>query len=773
MLSAQCLRLSKTKMNFDRRDFLKIIGLGTAGTAASGCTLQGVTTALQLTEEEIRPPAGPESWVTSTCGLCSASCGVLVRKVGERAVKVEGNPVHPVNRGRLCPVGQASLQLLYHPDRLRSPLKRVGERGSGKWEKIGWEEAMGLLASKLKELRAKGETHKLVVLKGRDSEIADRLMVRFLDAYGSPNFVSAQAEDPSSLSQYLTQGIRERVAYDLENTNYILSFAAPVAEGWMSPIRQMRALGFLKQGRPGHRGKLVQIESRLSATAGKADEWIAIRPGTEGVFAFGIAHVLIREDLYDRAFVGARVGGFEDGSDQAGNKRKGLKSIILEQYAPKRVSEMTGVSADVIERLAHEFARAGSAVAMCGDGLLQHGDAARSGVAAHALNALVGNIDKPGGVLVRRDAPLSHWPPVEKGQRQPSLGASGINRLSEAILSGKPYQTKALFIYGSNPLFSAPAAFRDALKKVPFVVASALFLDETAEQADIVLPDCTPLERWDLATETPGFAVTTAGIGQPSVAPLNGSRPVAEVILGLAKAAGGNTAAAFPWKEPVEAIRALAMGLYRARRGVIFTTEFQEEHLHHPLREWVWAPQDYPTFEDFWKDIVAKGGWTDPYYQFGDYARTLRTASGKFELSSLLAGGSASRKDGAKDDKDYPFYLHLFKPLAFTNEASAALPFLQEIAGSVVHSPWDSWVEINPKTAKQLGIKDGDRVSVESPAGKVKSRARLFPGTMPDVINIPLGQGHTAMGRWAKGRGVNPLSLLKNGEPAKVRIAKA
>lgn len=750
-------------MKFNRRDFLKIIGLGTAGTAVSGCSLQGVGTALQLSEEEIRPEPGPETWVTSTCGLCSGSCGVLVRKIGERAVKVEGNPVHPVNRGRLCPVGQASLQLLYHPDRLHSPLKRAGERGSGKWEKISWEEAMGLMASKLRELRVKGEPHKLVALTGNGSELADRLMVRFLNAYGSPNFLSAQREDPSSLSQYLTQGIRERVAYDLENTNYILSFAAPLVEGWLSPIRQMRALAFLRQGRPGRRGKLVQIESRLSATAAKADEWIAIRPGTEGALALGIAHVLIREDFYDRAFAENYVQDLE-----------GFKAMVLKQYSPSKVSEITGVSVEVIERLSREFARHQPSVALAGNGLLQHTDGNFSALAVHALNALVGNIDKPGGVLVRQDPPLSAWPSVKQdrtaatGLRQPALGTS-LSHLSDAILKDKPYKIDTLFVLGSNPVFSAPASFRDALRKVPFVVNFSMFLDETAEEADLILPDCTFLERWDLQTQIPGFALNAVGIGQPALAPLYGSRPAAQVILDLAKVMGGSVTSSFPWKGPLEALQALATGLYRARRGLILSVEFKDEHLHPPLREWTWVPQDYPAFDNFWEDLIKKGGWIDPYYRYGDYRRTLRTPSGKFELSSLPTGGSASRKDG----KDYPFYVYLFKPLAFMNETSAALPFLQEIAGSSVHSPWDSWVEINPKKAKELGIKDGDWVFIESPTNKVKTRARLFAGAMPDVVNVPLGQGHTSLGRWAKGRGVNPLSLLDDRRPTKVRISKA
>lgn len=749
-------------MQFDRRDFLKILGLGTAGTAVSGCTLQGVGTALQLTEQEIRPEPGPESWVASTCGLCSGGCGVLVRKIGERAVKVEGNPIHPVNRGRLCPVGQASLQLLYNPDRLRSPLKRIGERGSAKWQKISWEEAITLMVSRLKEIRDRGEPQTLVVLSDKESELANRLMQRFLEAYGSPNFVHVERENSSLLAHYRMQGVRGQIAYDLENANYILSFAAPLVEGWMSPVRQMRALAYLHQGRPGHRGKFVQIESRLSATAAKADEWVPVRPGTEGFLALGIAYILIKEGLYDHAFAERYLYGFED-----------LKVMVLKKYPPQKVSEMSGVSAERIERLGHEFAHYRPSLALSGDGLVQYANGSFSSVAVHALNALVGNIDKPGGILVRQDPPLASWPSMKQdklgfdGLRQRPLKLSTISDLSDIVLREKPYKVNALFVLGANPLFSAPATFREALRKVPFVVSFSLFLDETVEQADLVLPDCTLFERWDLQTAIPGFALTAVGVGQPALAPLYESKPAADVVLQLAKVLGGNIASSFPWKESQEALKALVLGLYRSRRGLVFSSEFKDEHLQAAFREWKWAAKDYPTYEDFWKDLIEKGGWVDPYYKYGDYGRTLRAPSGKFQLPSLPS------EEIVQGDENYPLHLYLFKPLAFMNDAGANLPFLQEISGSSVHSPWNSWMEINPQTARKLGIKDGDWVVIESPRHKVKSRARLFPGTMPDVVNMSLGQGHTALGRWAKDRGINPLSLVDGKGPTRVRVYKA
>jgi anaerobic selenocysteine-containing dehydrogenase len=565
-----------------------------------------------------------------------------------------------------------------------------------------------------------------------------------------------------------------RLAYDLENSNYILSFAAPLVEGWLSPVRQMRALANFHQGRPGHRGKFVQIESRLSATAAKADEWVPVRPGTEGMVALGIAHILIREDLYDRAFAENYLLGFEDGMD--GRMRKGFKSVVLEQYRPQKVTEITGVPAETLERLATEFARYQPSLALGRADPQRQGEEDDSTSAVNSLNALVGSIDRPGGVLVQHDPPLSSWPPVNRDaiasnglRRRPLVGTSSGHSLSDALLEEKPYKSNILFLLGANPLFSTTGFSRDALRRIPFVVSFSLFLGETAQEADLVLPDCSPFERWDLQTNIPGFAVTTVGIGQPTLAPIGESKPAGETILELAKALGGSTESSFPWKDSLEALKALVVGLYRSRRGTTFTSEFKDEHLQSAYREWQWAPQDYPSFEEFWRDVTAKGGWVDPYYRYGDYSRTLQTPSRKFRLPSLPSQETRI----SKGDEGYPFYLYLFQPLALANDVSANLPFLQEIAGSAVHSPWDSWVEINPRSAKELGIKNGDWVFIESPTGKVKTRARLFPGAMPDVVSVPTGQGHTALGRWAKNRGVNPLSLVDGRGPTKVRIYKA
>lgn len=759
-----------------RREFLKMVGLGTAALGAgSAVGLHAAAGALSVVPEEEFPAQGPESRVVSFCGLCPARCGMIVRKIGERAVKVEGNPLDPTNQGGLCPIGQAILQLVYNPDRVRSPLKRVGDRGSNTWQTITWQDALGLIKAKLDQIRAGAGAHTVAVVSGGTSELAGRLMARFLEAYGSPNFILEKAAAPSH-GQDLTQGVSGRVAYDFENARYILSFGAPLLEA-MSPVRQMRVIGEFRQGWLGRRGKLVQIESRMSATAAKADEWVPVNPGTEGVLALGIANALVKYHLYDAAFAASHVAGFDTWGEEKGGKAGGFNALVLEQYDAPKCSEITGVPVETITRLAHEFAISGPALAVPGDPKTSSRNPAFSFVAVQALNALAGNIGKPGGVLVCQDPPLASWPPLSRSAsasraaKMPLL--DDVGALASAVWEEKPYPINALFLLGANPIFSAPNLPRETLARIPFIASFASLLDETAMLADIVLPDCTSLECCELRTRTPGFALTSVGVASPAVAPRHNSRPAAQAILDLARSFGGEIAAAFPWSEPSDALRKLLAGLWTCPHGEVFTERFQSDYLRPELRAWEWPARKFASRDDFIKLVVLRGGWVDPRYAYGDLRSELKTASGKFELPRLLATDASAPVFHGGDSSAYPLDLCIFQPLALMSEVSENLPYLQEIAGAPQEWPWDSFVEINPRTAASLGIGNGDWVIVQSPAGKVKTRARLFAGAMPNVVNLPLGQGHTALGRWARNRGINPLDLLASGAAPRVRVSKA
>lgn len=803
-------------MEFSRRGFLKLTAVSTAG-AAAGCAGREIGNVMEALSEEDRVPNGVEQWVTSGCNLCPGGCGARLRLIDTRAVKLEGNPLDPVSHGGLCPVGQAALQLLYNPDRVKGPRRRVGARGSGQWEALSWEEALKTLAAQLQALRERGEPHTLVIATARSRGLMPELFRRFARAFGTPNVLQLDDHDPSSHALWLTQGIREPIAYDLENAKYILSFGVLLVDGWWAPVRQMRALVQVRQGTPGRRGKLVQVEPRLSPTAAKADEWIPVNPGTEGALALGLAHVLVADGLFDRRFIAERSLGFE-----------AFRTLLLKEYTPSAVAKITGVPEETIRRLAREFAGFGPGVAI-GPAGGQSNDR-ETAWAIHALNALAGSIDRPGGALVARTAPLAQWPEAaldekaRKGLTMPTLpGAQGdepftersFALLAEVIKSGKPYRVKALFLWEANPAFTEPdpGRIRQALSEIPFVVSFSSFVDESTEYADLILPDHTFLEAWHDDPPPPGLPYPVIGVAQPAVEPLHETRHTGDVILALARELGRGVSAAFPWKEFKEVMLASVEGLYRSRRGMVFT-KHEASGPPRPLREWEWAPLPYKSFKEFWEDLVNKGGWIDPSYRYGDWARVLRTPSGKFEFDSqalrreveararaqgrtpaefLGALGLSVRDDRAflphsepprlaGDEPSFPLTLVPFRLLTLGDGSQANLPFLQERLAPHANVQWGSWVEVNPETAKKLGISDGEWVWVRSAAGKVKVRVRLYAGIMPQAVAMPMGQGHTALGRYARGIGANPMALLGagrdplSGMPARatrVRVSKA
>jgi len=761
---------------FSRRDFLKLIG---AGTAAAGLTELGRRTPIfsaLIPTDQPQVPLG-ERTVVGICRLCAGGCGLSARVVDGRVVKLDGNPFHPNNQGRLCPKGQAGLQVLYDPDRIKHPMRRAGQRGSGQWVQVSWDEALSEVAGKLQEMRKAGHPEGLVFLHDGKRGPTSDLIARFCRAFGTPNDVRSprHSADGTGLAHLLTQGWNTHAAYDWENTNYLLCFGGAFLEAWQPLVRQLRAYSRMRRGRPGQRAKIVQIESRASVTATKADEWLPINPGTEGALALGMAHIIVRDELYDEAFVSEHTFGFEDWTDEAGQAHMGFRTLVMrDDYALERVAEVTGVAAYTIERIAREFAAARPAVA-AGD-VSGYSNSLYSQWAIHALNALVGSIDVPGGVMRQMEPPLAPWaePTLDEvaaqGLSQPRADRAGTDvfPLAESVshaLTQAPYPIEVLFLYHANPMYDDPPGldWKAALEGIPLVVSFSPYLDETSEHADLLLPDCTYLEKWFLEPLEPSLGYPVVGLGQPVVDSLYETRNIADVLIELAQAMGGSLAAAMPWNDFVEALQERVQGLYQAGMGMPSPAPGEGQG-------------EGQTFEEFWAELQSRGVWYDQPYEFGQWERVLTTPSGKFEFASqvlkerlealgipfededLLPRYQAPAFEG--DESEYPFHLRTFQLITYTERWGANIPWLQEIYGLYVQEKWDSWVELNPETAHELGIHDGDRVRVESSHGSIELRARLWPGTPPEVASIPLGQGHTAGGRWAENRGANPNKLV-------------
>ena len=786
-------------MHISRRSFLKISTAAGAG-AVGASHIASRQAASQPTTQKTN---GDEKWVANVCLQCPAGCGILVRVVNGRAVKIEGNPAHPINEGRLCPKGHIGLQLLYDPDRIKGPMRRVGDRGAGKWQPIGWDEALTLVADRLKVLRQKSEPHKLIFMSGRNRGQMGALIDRFLAAFGSPNSVghSSICADGTPQAHYLTQGFKAYAGYDWDNTNYLLCFGGGFIEAWRPTTRLLRAFGHMRRGRP-VRAKIVQVETRLSVSAAKADEWIPINPGTDAALALAIAHVIIKEELYNKDFVANHTFGFEDWADEkTGERHNGFKSVVLAKYTPRMASEITGVSAETIVRIAREFATTAPAIAAGERGISMQSNGVFTRMAVHALNALVGSIDVPGGVTVQVGPPLTKWPDLVQddiakvGGTQPRIDYAGTKRyplagkvyqdLPEMILGEGPYPVDTIMLYYTNPLFSTPdvGRFYKAFEKVPFVVTFSPFLDETTTHADVILPDHTYLERWQDDVIYPSLGYPVIGLRQPVVQPLYDTKNSGDVIIELARRIGGSVAQSFPWKDNRALVMEKVRGLHEAQKGSIVA----------------------PTFEKFWAEFQKAGVWANPPYRFGEWERVFHTPSKKFEFYSqaldhkleelakkevekakekgkvtteereleAILRGLEIRARGDElymphyerpvhvgDEKQYPLLLNTYKLITHAEGRGANSPWMQETLGLHAGVRWDSWIEINPETAQGLGISEGDEVWVESVVGKIKTRARLYPGAMPKVVNIPFELGHKAYGRLAQGRGVNPNEIL-------------
>ena len=784
-------------MRFTRRTFLQLLG----GTAGAAVVAKGqISSKVGHAAEDLKRWATPEEvMVPSICQQCPGGCGLMVRTLDGQVSGIAGNPHHPINRGSVCPKAFGGLQLLYDANRLKGPMARAGERG--KFRPIGWDEALSMVASRLSDLRVKNLSHTAVILGGQYRGYRDMLWKRFAESYGTPNYIRVRCFSPErpALAHHFMQGVTEPLGYDLAEAQFILSFGAGLLESWVGPVHNSRAFARLRRSSERSRGLLVQVDPRRSATAIKADRWIPIVPGTDGVLALGIANAMIREGLYDQQFVEEHTSGFEDWVDGSGQQHIGFKNLVLREYGLLTVSASTGVPVKSILEIARYLGTLKPAIIIGERGTAYGANDLHTRMAIHSLNALVGNIGVVGGLRSQGQLPLAALPLIQQdalakqGTAQPRLDGAGEKQyllvsdapqlLPERIASGTPYPVNALFLFATNPLANHPAkeVLASALKKVPFIVSFSPFLDASSAMADLILPDHTYLERWqdDQVTHLAGF--TCFSIAPPAAAPLHQTRNSADVVLQVAQALGGAVAQNSPWKKFEDLLKEGAQGLYNSSRGYIVSAPAEEALRKVLERQGYWLPE-FKDYESFWKALLQRGAWWDPTSLPQGLKGLLATPSGKFEFYSTAlkqlvdkAGkqdakaGSFVSTLGAEKTEDFlflpavsiprpvptgsfPLRLNTYRLMSRPMGGGRDQPWLLEQPAVHVHASWESWVELHPKTAADLGVKDQDWVWIESAKGRVKLRVKLYSGTRPDVVHIPLFGGE----------GPNPNDLIAN-----------
>ena len=691
--------------NIERREFLKLVGATGVGVGTGFMLRESIKHPTEYLIPHVVAPedfsTGIATWYNSTCSMCAAGCGISVRTREGRAKKIEGNPSHPVNQGRLCALGQTGLQVLYNPDRLTGPLQQTSERGSMSFAQTTWEEGLSKLANRLDLLRAAGRGNRVCLLsQGVRGNLA-QLLERFMEQLGSERLLYHDFDYPHTLYAANKQFFGEESLpyYDLKNTHFLLSFGADYLGSWISPVHHSLGFGDSRQGRPDIRGHFVQIEPRMSLSGAAADEWIAARPGTEGFLALGLAHHIVSEGHYQG----------DDRNDWA---------AALTDYSASKVAEWTDVPVSTITNLADMFFHTNPSLAIGGGGASNHSNGVDALVAVNALNYLVGNLGKTGGMVFNPE-------PAGQVSRQRQASYRTMLELAEDARQGN---IEVLILNGTNPVFTLPLAakFREALAEIPLVVSLSSFLDETTALADFILPSHTYLESWGDDFPEPGVGFRIGAVSQPVVSPLYNTRATGDIILNLAQQL--SLSDAIPWSSMEDYLKDAWRQIYE--RG---------------------DPQTHTeSFEMFWTAVLKAGVWGE----------TTRREPSLTLDRSVIDNIAVQPPEYSGSAEDYPFILYPYLSTVLHDGRAANLPWMQELPDPLTSVVYGSWVEMNPATAKQLGLTEGDLVDVESPHGQIRAPIYVYPAIMPDVIAMPIGQGHSEYGRYAKDRGANPIEIL-------------
>jgi len=678
-----------------RRDFLKLAGMGAAASMVmTGC---GPASRYVVREPYAKMPEytynGQSTYYASTCRECPAGCGVVVRTFQGRALKIEGNDQNPVNLGKTCARGQASLQGLYNPDRIQNPVKRPG-RNNENITNLSWDDAVAIV----KDALTSNQPGEIAFLMGMAPDHLFDLVTEITSVFGSPTPLRYSAYEVFDVRRTLVEASKLVFAkpslpyFDLGNASVVFSFGANFLETYLSPVAYSRGYAVMRQGHPARRSVLIQFEPRMSQTAAKANEWIPITPGSEGQVAMALGRLVAEQ----------RGGAIPD--------------AFLEVDVAEAASS-SGISQETLRRLATMFADSDNSLAIPGGSALGQSGGLETAQAILALNGLVNNLGQPGGVFLTPSVPVH---PETPGTPSP------ITEVSNLVNRMHAREIKVLFVHGINPVFELPAAlgFEAAMANVPQVISLASFPDETAELADYVFPDHTGLEAWGYQKSVTGGDRPVISGAQPTVMPFYNTRPTADVLLAAVQAIGGQLAQAVPYKDEVEFIQASLLPLVK--------------------EEGVYNAADIRTFMALFQQY---GGW------WGAKAG-LETPQDSGVLNQAL-GVAPAEFEGEGE-----FYLFPFMSPLMGDGSGANKPWLQETPDSTTTVMWNSWVEVNPKTAEELGLKFDDVIRILSPFGEIEAIVYLYPAIRPDTLAIPFGQGHTAFGRYAEGRGANPAHLL-------------
>lgn len=653
--------------------------------------------------------------ISTACGLCGMGCGASAHIKDGRLIKLMGIKKHPMNRGVLCARAKNAEKIIYHPDRIRYPKKRTGE----KWTRITWDEALDTISTRLGSLKQEYGARSLAICFGfpvlTQGNATISFIRRFCDAYGTPSVFSVDSMcwRARLAGTVLTYG--KYPMPDIDNSQCIVVMGSnpnesfPTTTAWVFPES-------LKRG-----AKLIVVDPRRTAVAKKADLHLQPRPGTDGIILLAMMNVIIEEDLFDHDFVSKWTVGFDKLAER------------VKEYTPERAAAVSWVPAELIRKMARLYATTKPACIYSPNNTLEEsGNATQNHRSISVLSAITGNFEVKGGDITTsslRHNPVRLPELIDElplgADRYPLFygfwgrlfgeGEGQTMLVPDAILKGEPYPIRSVIVSGSNPLLTWPNSKKvyQAFKELDFLVVMDLFQTQTADLADIVLPAATCFERYqvyDFYRVLRG--IPYAMLGRKVIECEGESWSDLKFYLELAKKMGyGNY---FPWQSDEDVIDYMyqPMGLSVQK----FIEESPEGLYIGRVKHKEYEQKNFPTPSgkvEIYSDELAKHGH-DPLPSYKEPPESPLSTPELFkEYPLILTTGN----------RKYPMLHSEFRQV----------PALKKMTPGPV-------IEVNPGTAEQYGLKDGDMALLETRRGSINVKVVATPDIIPGVV--ALGHGH-------------------------------
>jgi len=787
-----------------RRNVLKLAAasgvLLTAGKGMAGNALAG-SVELAMGGRDFNPETGKErKAVPTVCYSCVTRDPKIAFVEDGRVVKIEGQPNSIRSLGKICAKGQAGINQVYFPDRILYPLRRVGQRGDGKYKRISWDEALTELASRMKKLRDDGHPEKLMYHYGRAKGSSSKLpKTVFMGTYGSKTISghTSICEGGKWVAQELTWG-NHYDNWDFDNTDYVLNFGSGILEAHTNHIPTAQRLIKAKVER---NVPVITFDVRLSYTAAKSTKWEPVRPGTDLAVLLAMNNIIMQENLYDRdAFTFIRAT--DDVNASTDTKIAALKKHLV-KYTPEWAETISGVSAVNIRKYAREFAKAKAACIISYRGLVAHYNGTDGERSAQMLAIITGNINNRGG---RCKAVAPHWKYPKGPKVKPKARKLKILKGTKAVLAshgecqsvlpmikdGSHGRPDIYFWYCYNPVYVNGNCQEniDVLsneKMIPFTVTSNIVYDEASKLADLILPDTSYLERWDWDGHVSPTQVPEYELRQPVVEPLGECRNFNDILCDLAKRMdmplGFDTMEEFVRLscEMTPAIKDLPGGgfEYMKKHGVYHDPKKKPAFdTHKKVIKDADLKKEGIVFDETlgvywnWKKSKAKDeadamakGYNDTHYAYKGYVGQKigeKVYKGfkpdKINKTGLFELYSAILKDKGFDPLPVWTPIPEHKSMAENELILTTYKVPVQIHSRSTHCKWltemfhDNPAWINSKTAASMGISDGDMLKLKSPVGEVSIKAYVNEMIVPGSIAISFHLGRTESGRYASGK---------------------